>query len=474
MEKIEARLKEATDLAGERAKYDSAHDEEVLNALTVVANFIRRKKRVCYGGTAMNAILPENDKFYDSEVDLPDYDFYTPELEDDVVELVDDLKTAGFKDVYQRVGIHEGTKKILVNFVAVADVSRIEKDLYNVFYERSIAVDGIHYTDPDILRMMMYLEISRPRGQVARWEKVFERLQLINRAFPPRSGRSGSAMQRSSRAMRSGRSAMQRSSRAMRPGRSASRLRPGRCSDRPEGKSIPPAAQEALVKYIVENQRVLCNGPVLGLYARGIRRGDAVFRADVASGPMLFTSPDPKEDAMRLKGLLKTVGKVEVYVHKPRGEIVPERFELRVDGQIVCLMMEEVACHSYNNFPLEGGQVIQVGSLEFLITLYLSLHIFTKHSREILGPDAMCLVARCVDLAMENYLSDKSQFPPFSLSCRGHQTGYVSLIRQKVLRIKREKAKADRAVAKTKKKKGAVAKKKRGSVRAKKTKKKDA
>lgn len=447
MEKIEARLKQATDLAGERAKYDSAHDEEILNALTVVANFIRRKKRVCYGGTAMNAILPEKDKFYDPEVDLPDYDFYTPEVEEDVAELVEDLNAAGFKDVYQRVGIHEGTKKILVNFVAVADVSRIEKDLYNVFYERSIAVDGIHYTDPDILRMMMYLEISRPKGQVARWDKVFERLQLINRAFPPRSGRSGSA----------------------------SRLRPGRrCSDRPEGKSIPAAAQEALVKYIVENQRVLCNGPVLGLYARGIRRGDAVFRADVASGPMLFTSPDPKEDAMRLKGLLKTVGKVEVYVHKPRGEIVPERFELRVDGQIVCLMMEEVACHSYNNFPLEGGQVIQVGSLEFLVTLYLSLHIFTKHSREILGPDAMCLVARCVDLAMENYLSDKSQFPPFSLSCRGHQTGYVSLIRQKVLRIKREKAKADRAVAKTKKKKGAAAKKKRGSVRAKKTKKKDA
>jgi hypothetical protein len=445
MEKIEARLKEATDLAGERAKYDSAHDEEVLNALTVVADFIRRKKRVCYGGTAMNAILPDKDKFYDPEVDLPDYDFYTPEVEEDVAELVEDLKAAGFKDVYQRVGIHEGTKKILVNFVAVADVSRIEKELYTVFHERAVVKDGIHYTDPDILRMMMYLEISRPKGQVARWDKVFERLQLINRAFPPRSGKSGSASRRSRRPRGS-----------------------SRCASRPEGKSIPAAAQEALVKYIVENQRVLCNGPVLGLYARGIRRGDAVFRADEPAGPMLFTSPDPKEDAMRLKGLLKTVGKVEVYVHKPRGEIVPQRFELRVDGQIVCLMIEEVACHSYNNFPLEDGRVIQVGSLEFLVTLYLSLHIFTKHSREILGPDAMCLVARCIDLAMENYLSDRSQFPAFSLSCRGHQTGYASLIRQKVLRIKREKAKADRAGAKTK----AGTKKKKKAAKKPKTKKK--
>lgn len=422
MEKIEDRLKEAVEIAGERLSYESAHDEELLNALTVVAEFIRRKKRVCYGGTAMNMILPESKRFYNPEFDLPDYDFYTPDIEGDVEALVADLKAAGFKEVYHRVGIHEGTKKILVNFVAVADVSVIQPELYDIFYKRSILKDGIHYTDPDILRMMMYLELSRPKGQVERWSKVFERLQLINATFPVKTERRG------------------------------------RCRDTPH--TIDDSAQLAITNFIVDNQRILCNGPIISAYTRGIRKGDAVYKP-YPTGPMLFTSPAPKEDAMMLKKLLKTAGKVSIYIHKERGEIVPERFELRLDDKIVCLILQEVACHAYNNLPLEDGRVIHVGSLEFLITLYLALHIFTKHSEDILGPDAMCSVKRFVELALDNYTGDRSQFPPFSLNCRGHQTGYASLIRQKVLRIKREKGEMPVSLKKTKRASGAAKKKAR-------------
>jgi hypothetical protein len=441
MEKIEVRLKEAVDIAEERQSYDSAHDEELLNALTVVADFIRRKKRVCYGGTAMNAILPKSKRFYNPDFDLPDYDFYTPDIEKDVEDLVADLTAAGFKDVYHRVGIHEGTKKILVNFVAVADVSRIETDLYDVFYKRSIVKEGIHYTDPDILRMMMYLEISRPKGQVARWQKVFERLQLINQVFPVKA--------------------------------------PQQQQKVSQQKNILSAPiQEVLINFIVGRQRILCNGPVLPLYKKGIRKGSAIYKA-YPSGPMLFTSPAPKEDALLLKRLLKSSeGDVSIFLHKARGEIVPERFELRVDDKIICLIIQEVACHSYNNIPLEDGRVIQIGSLEFLVTLYLSLHIFTKHSRDILGPNAMHAVGQCIQLAMENYLSERSQFPPFSLNCTGHQIGYASLIRQKVQRIKKERGEAPGAEEitimnkKKKTKKAAKNKSAKSKKKGKKTKKK--
>lgn len=431
MEKIEGRLKEAIEIAEERLEYESAHNEELLNSLTVVAEFIKRKKRVCYGGTAMNAILPEKKKFYNPDLDLPDYDFYTPDMEKDVEDLVADLKAAGFNDVYHRVGMHEGTKKILVNFVAVADISFINPELYAIFFKRSIVKDGIHYTDPDILRMMMYLEISRPKGEVERWTKVFERLQLINSEFPVKSEGRGH-----------------------------------RCSDAASGRGgkIPAEIQEVLTNFIITRQKVLCNGPVISLYTKGIRKGDAVYK-NFPTGPMLFTSSSPKEDALTLKRLLKSSGKVSIYLHRARGEIVPERFELRVDDKMICLIIQEVACHSYNNIPLEDGRVIQIASLEFIITLYLSLHIFTKHSRDILGPDAMCIIKKCVDLAMQNYLSDRSQFPPFSLNCAGHQTGYVSLIRQKVLRIKREKEERIKVIGKegrTKTKKAEQKPKKKG------------
>lgn len=405
LEKVQARLKEAVEIAEERAAYESAHDEELLKALGIVEAFIKRKKRVCYGGTAMNAILPSAKRFYDPEMDLPDYDFYTPDLDGDVEALVKDLQEAGFKEVYHRVGIHEGTKKILVNFVAVADISAIEPELFAVFLKRAIVKGGVPYTDPDILRMMMYLEISRPKGQVARWEKVFERLQLVNQTFPVKVGKGG--------------------------GGGAGRCKEG-------GAAIPEDVQHAILNFIVTNQRVLCNGALISTFVQGIRYGDAIYEIR-RGGALLFTSSQAKEDALQLRRLLKGMGEVRLFVHRARGEIVPERYEVRVNGRIACLIVTEVACHAFVNVPLEDGRVVHVGSLEFLITLYLSLHIFTKHSRDILGQNAMCLVAKWVDLAMENYLSEKSQFPPFSLNCHGHQTGYASLIRLKVLRIKREK-----------------------------------
>jgi hypothetical protein len=52
----------------------------------------------------------------------------------------------------------QGTKKILVNYVAVADISEMDAGIYRIIEKRAVVLKGIRYTDPDILRMMMYLE----------------------------------------------------------------------------------------------------------------------------------------------------------------------------------------------------------------------------------------------------------------------------------------------------------------------------
>lgn len=422
--RVEQRLQEAIQAAQERIDFESAHNEELLRALAVVAEFIRRRKRVCYGGTAMNAILPTSMKFYDPEHDLPDYDFYTPTVDEDVKELVDDLKAAGFKEVYHKVGIHEGTKKILVNFSPVADISSIEESLFNVFFRRSIVKDGIHYTDPDILRMMMYLELSRPRGDVSRWAKVFERLQLVNRAFPIR-GCSGAA-------------------------------------GNPPAPFIPQAIHRRIMDYVIEHQRVLCNGPTRPLYKRGIQKG--IVRLDTSKGgpAVLFTSPDPRADAVAIKASLKDVEDVRLFLHKARGEIVPQRIELQAGNRPICLIIQEIACHSANPVPTTDGRVVYLASLEFLITLYLSLHVFTAHSSEFLGPRALCDVRECIRLAKDNYKAKRSAFPPFSLTCKGHQTGFASLLREKVKRVQKEREALGTSKSQTKK---AAGKRKRGTRR---------
>ena len=143
--------------ADEVIKYESAHNPEIQYAIDIIGNFLRKKGRVCYGGTAINAILPKSLRFYDPQKDLPDYDFFTPNPDEDIKEIVKDLQQAGFPDVVERVGIHEGTHKIMVNFVPVADISFLDEDIYKTLYRRSILKEGIHYSDPDFLRMLMYL-----------------------------------------------------------------------------------------------------------------------------------------------------------------------------------------------------------------------------------------------------------------------------------------------------------------------------
>jgi hypothetical protein len=405
---IEKRLEHAIEKGSERIKYEEAHDEQLLLGLSIVRDFIKDKKRVCYGGTAMNAILPHSKQFYDTNVDLPDYDFYTPDLDGDVKELLARLKQEGFSDVYSKIGIHDGTKKVLVNYTPIADISYIDPELFGVLFRRSIVKDNIHYTDENILRMMMYTELSRPKGMLSRWGKVFERLQLINESFPIKG-----------------------------------------CTIN-DGKKlhIPLSIRKTIIDYIIEWKRVLCNGPIVPLYRRGIRTRDAVFRIQ-EGGPVLFTSPGPKLDAAALQKLINDPD-IRLLVHRERGDLVPERIELRKGAATLCIIVKEIACHSYVPFPTSHKQTIFIGSLEFLITLYLSMTIFTLHGEDVLGPRIMCQVRELIKLLKENYSAKKSQFEPFALQCRGHQTRFASLLREKVKRQQKEKDGSTRKKSSTK------------------------
>ena len=141
------RLEDAIDQADDILHYETAHNPELLYATDIVENFLRRKRRVCYGGTAINAILPEKMKFYDKDKDLPDYDFFSPNPQDDLLLLAKDLQHAGFTEVTERIGIHEGTHKLLVNFIAIADITYMNPDLYKIVHQRALKKDGIWFAN---------------------------------------------------------------------------------------------------------------------------------------------------------------------------------------------------------------------------------------------------------------------------------------------------------------------------------------
>lgn len=177
-------LRDAVDLVEKRKGEKIVQDPKVKEIISIVEKFIADKKLICYGGTAINNILPEDAQFYNKDIELPDYDFYSDNALDCAKELADIYYKAGYEDVEAKSGVHHGTYKVFVNFTGIADITQMEPALFKAISRDAIIKKGIRYAPPDFLRMAMYLELSRPDGDVSRWEKVQKRLTLLNTHYP--------------------------------------------------------------------------------------------------------------------------------------------------------------------------------------------------------------------------------------------------------------------------------------------------
>jgi len=167
----------------------AAEDVEARKIVDVMETFLRKKARIVYGGAAINAHLPPAKQFYDPTLYLPDYDFLTPDPLQDCAELIVAFHQEGFDDVEAKFGIHEGTYKVFVNFRAAADITYMPPDIYSRVNRDAFTQNGIQYANADFLRMNIFVELSRPRGNTERWAKVYERLLLLNEAHPIKTGR---------------------------------------------------------------------------------------------------------------------------------------------------------------------------------------------------------------------------------------------------------------------------------------------
>ena len=123
-------LRDAVDIAEKRKGKQTVSDPDVKKIIGILEDFLKKKKLICYGGTAINNILPLEDQFYDKNIEIPDYDFYSPNALDDAKELADIYYNNGFQEVEAKAGVHYGTYKVFVNFIPVADITYLEKPLF--------------------------------------------------------------------------------------------------------------------------------------------------------------------------------------------------------------------------------------------------------------------------------------------------------------------------------------------------------
>lgn len=181
LEDIVARAKSAKNLMVEPTAKESA------NVRSFLFDFIREKKRVVYGGTALNAHLIQNDPteaIYDPDSDEPaDIEFFSWRAMDDIRELCDRLFQAGFRQVEARMAMHNDTYAISVNLKRYCDVTYMPRNLYDVLpvTMTPLAIPCVHphFTTIDYLRV-----INDPLTCHFRLEKDVRRLQTIDRNFP--------------------------------------------------------------------------------------------------------------------------------------------------------------------------------------------------------------------------------------------------------------------------------------------------
>ena len=70
-------LRKAVDKAEKKLGKNIKQSNNIEVIIKILEDFLKRKKVVCYGGTAINNILPTSEQFYDRDIEVPDYDFYS-------------------------------------------------------------------------------------------------------------------------------------------------------------------------------------------------------------------------------------------------------------------------------------------------------------------------------------------------------------------------------------------------------------
>ena len=390
------RIQMAADDAQDIIDYTTAHNEEVLRSIDIVEKFLRKKHRLCYGGQAINAHMPKGHKIYNPETSIPDYDFFTPDQDDDIRTLSHDLRKAGFIEISAREGMHEGTIKIYVNYIPVADITILDAKLYQLLAEREFRQDGISYLDSNTLRMFMYLELSRPRGEVTRWRKVYERLLTMNKYVAINNT----------------------------------------CKTTIKEKQLLKGEVNTIMQYCVREKRIFAGADLLGYYRSAFTGTKKARWLINTRKPIYIYTYDLDMDTKYIREQLPLT-KVH-HIKAMGGDLIPDMSIISRNSYPVVVLISQSACHSYYSVPLKFDNTLRIATLDTLIALYFSLSLL-KYKHMDLGA-LECLAQELVEVSYRSRSEpDKFPFPFISLECSGHQKRLASLIREKVQRITTEK-----------------------------------
>lgn len=396
-------LRQAVDENEETKGKQIVNTAEIKSILKIVEDFLIKKKLMCYGGTAINNILPSYDQFYNRDAEIPDYDFYSPNALDDAKELTDIYYKQGYKDVEAKAGVHYGTYKVYVNFIPIADITQIDSMLYKSLFKESLLVAGIRYVPANFLRMGMYLELSRPTGDVSRWEKVLKRLTLLNKHYPLKSSKCNSIdFQR-------------------------------KMIGQDDMKSkIYLTTRDTLVN----NGVVFFGGYAYSMYSNYVSKNETNSKIKKHTPDFDVLSDDIDKTALIVQEQLHDLGikNIRSIVHEPLGEILPRRIQIAVDDETIAFIYEPIACHNYNIINIGDSTKIKVATIDTILSFYLGFIYINQPEYDV--NRLLCMSSYLFDVQEKNRLRQKGLLKRFNIDCFGKQPTKESIRAEKASKYK--------------------------------------
>jgi len=345
--------------------------------------------------------LHKEDNFYYIEVVVPVYDCFTLDGLNDSIELADLYYKEGFTDVEAKAGQHHGTFKVYVNYMAIADLTNLPKEIFASLKKEAIRVAGILYAPPNFLRMSMYLELSRPAGDISRWEKVLKRLTVLNKHYPTTSVNCNEVdFQREM-----------------------------------EDKTHEDEIYESVKNTLINLGVVFFGGFAISMYSQYMPKHLKHKLEKIADFDVL--SHDPETTCEIVKERLKDAGIKNVKVTKREnvGEIVPVHYEIKVGNDIVAFVYEPIGCHSYNVINFKG-QKVKIATIDTMLSFYLAFLYTNRPYYTEFADRILCMSKFLFDVQQKNRLSQRGLLKRFSITCYGHQQSVEEMRAEKAAKYK--------------------------------------
>jgi hypothetical protein len=346
----------------------------------ICIEFISKTKTVVYGGTAINELLPKEDQFYNPEVDIPDYDIYSPTPITHAKQIVDIFIREGFEHVEAKSALHFGTYKVFVNFVGALDITFMPKKLFQVVQQKSLTRRGILYANPDLLRQAMYVELSNPIGDVERWKKVLPRLHKLNKVFPIKAA-TRCNLNTPKKGKKSG-----------------------------MNENVKRLLEETMISEGVVFLGGFANSYYLPELSPSLKTEHSGYYDIIVENPLPFMNK--LTTILNKEGVLNITKKK----HAAVGELVGPYYELEVDNSTVLNIFEPTRCYAYNEVDSKEKKV-RIASFDTLLSFYFAfLYADLPHFNK---KRIMCMANVLFDVMHNNIHKKKGVLERFPLSCYG-------------------------------------------------------